>query len=190
MNVANQLTVGRIALALGVVWSLLNPGLGWHEIALSLFFLAILTDAADGYLARHLHRESPFGKVADPIADKLLVLGTLIALAKHRTLHIPLWGVVLILVREFLVAGLRILASAQQGRIISAQTWGKQAMAIQSACVLTILAILIIVERVSSAPAWLHALPYALTITAALSAWYSGFLYFRESRHWLEKSWE
>ena len=188
MNLANQLTMLRVILALAVFWALMHGSPQSHIAAFFLFGAALLTDWIDGYVARATHTISVFGKIADPIADKILILGALIALIRTRELEIPLWGVFLIISRELLVGGLRILAGSQ-GKVPAAESWGKWKMAVQSLSVLAMLAVLVCRELFPRSPAWLMRLPYHLTILCVLVAWYSAALYFRQSRRLLERSW-
>jgi CDP-diacylglycerol--glycerol-3-phosphate 3-phosphatidyltransferase len=188
MNLANQLTLLRVGLALAMFTALMQGGSGWHMAAFGLFLAAILTDWVDGYVARRTGTISAFGKVADPIADKILVIGALIALLHDRELSIPEWGVFLIIIRELAIGGVRILASSR-GKVPAAQAWGKLKMGVQSVSVLLILAIQVLNERDSRVPRWLLRLPYLLTILCVIVAWDSAYRYFRESRRLLEKSW-
>lgn len=188
MNLANQLTVLRMALAVAMFAALMQRCAACHPAAFLLFLAAILTDWIDGYVARVTHTISAFGKVADPIADKILVLGALIALLHTKELEIPLWGVFLIIARELLIGGIRILSSSQ-GNVPVAEAWGKWKMGIQSVSVLAMLGVLVLRERWPGAPPWLLRLPYPLTVLCVAVAWGSAYLYFRQSRKMLEKSW-
>jgi CDP-diacylglycerol--glycerol-3-phosphate 3-phosphatidyltransferase len=105
-------------------------------LAMILFFLAAVSDAADGYIARSLNQTSLFGKFADPIADKLLIAGALIALLQLGELGA--WAVMVIIAREFLVTGLRILAISE-GQAIGASFLGKAKTISHVALVLAIL---------------------------------------------------
>lgn len=98
------------------------PGTVFKILALAIFAVAALTDAVDGYLARSLREVTTFGKLADPIADKVLVAAALVSFVEFGELRaIP---VIVILAREFLVTGLRIFAMAE-GVVISASSLGK-----------------------------------------------------------------
>jgi CDP-diacylglycerol--glycerol-3-phosphate 3-phosphatidyltransferase len=187
MSLANQLTLARIAMALGTFIGLTQPHPVWHLIAFGLFIAAVVTDWVDGYVARATQTTSAVGKVADPIADKILVLGTLIALTRMH-LGIPLWGVFLILARELLMGGLRLLTAAH-GKVPSAERWGKVKMGVQSGCVLAMLAILLVLERYPDSPNWLGKLPYPLTLVCVYFAWQSAYRYWRQSRAAIEKTW-
>lgn len=190
MNLANKLTLLRIGLAVGVFLALTHSESSFHVVAFFLFLAAVITDWIDGYVARKTHSISAFGKVADPIADKILVLGTLIALIRSKELEIPLWGVFFIIARELLIGGMRILTSAQ-GHIPVAEPWGKWKMGIQSGSILVMLAILVLLEQMTSPlfGAWLARLPYYLTILCVAVAWSSAYQYFKQSRKVLEKTW-
>lgn len=187
MNLANQLTILRMTMALAMFLALMHHGQRYHFAAFFLFLAAVLTDWIDGMVARMTGTISPFGKVADPIADKILIVGALIALT-YTDLGVPRWGVFLIIARELLIGGLRILDTAQ-GKLPSAQSWGKWKMGVQSGCVLVMMAVLVVDERMAPAPSWALRLPYYLTILCVLAAWNSAYLYFRQSRKMLEKSW-
>ena len=188
MTLANQLTVLRVFLALAMFVALMRPDPASHLAAFALFLAAVVTDWIDGWVARATNTMSPFGKVADPIADKILVIGALIALIRTKELPIPLWGVFLIIARELVIGGVRILASSQ-GKIPAAEQWGKVKMGVQSGSVLAMLLILVLSERLDAVPAWLTQAPYYLTVLCVLVTWGSAVMYFRQSRRMLEKSW-
>ncbi len=187
MTTANQLTLLRIPLAAAVFLALLCRTPVIHPAALGLFLAALATDALDGWLARKTGTVSDFGKIVDPVADQILILGALIALLKHRELGVPFWGVFLTLARELLMGGLRAV-TATKGGIIGAQRWGKWKMAIQSAAVALMMVILILSEHLAL-PAWLMALPWHLTVLCALAAWISAALYYAQARGLLKSSW-
>ncbi|MBS3786661.1 CDP-diacylglycerol--glycerol-3-phosphate 3-phosphatidyltransferase [Candidatus Bipolaricaulota bacterium] len=118
-NLPNALTVFRILSVPFVMFLLLS---GFNLAALALFLFASVTDLADGYLARKYDRTSPFGKFADPIADKLLVSAVFITFIQLGKLTaVP---VVVIISREFLVTGLRLLGATVE-KVISASWFGK-----------------------------------------------------------------
>ena len=99
-----------------------------HVIALVVAVLAGLTDLADGYLARKYHVESDFGRLMDPLADKIFITATFVMMLDYDM--IPGWVLIVILAREFMVTGLRTLASSKNV-IISADRWGKMKTATQ-----------------------------------------------------------
>ena len=136
MNLPNKLTVFRVILILPFVVLLLG---GYHEwrwftavfsgimeyvdyIALAIFIIASLTDLADGKIARKYNLVTNFGKFMDPLADKLLVCAALIALTEMG--RIPSWIVIIIISREFIISGFRLIAS-DNNVVIAASYWGK-----------------------------------------------------------------
>ncbi|MBE6405728.1 MAG: CDP-diacylglycerol--glycerol-3-phosphate 3-phosphatidyltransferase [Lentisphaerae bacterium] len=93
-----------------------------HIIAYVVAILAALTDFFDGFLARKFHLESDFGRLMDPLADKIFVVGTFVTMAEFMLM--PGWIIIVVLTREFMVTGLRMLAT-KKGIVISADKWGK-----------------------------------------------------------------
>ena len=123
MNLPNKLTTLRvIMIPFFVVFMLADMGRTGDYIALALFCLASLTDFFDGYLARKNHLVTNFGKFMDPLADKLLVGSAAICLIEMG--HIPAWVVVILISREFIISGFRLIA-ADNGVVIAASMWGK-----------------------------------------------------------------
>lgn len=136
-TIPNQITFARIAsVPLFMLLVLSKTSIG-AILALVLFVLAAISDAVDGYLARSLKQTTLFGKFADPIADKLLVAGALIAFVQSGELTAA--PVMVIIAREFLVTGLRILAIAE-GKVIPASLMGKLKTISHIGLVLVILA--------------------------------------------------
>ena len=123
MNTPNKLTILRvIMIPFFVVFMLADMGRTGDYIALALFCLASLTDFFDGYLARKNHLVTNFGKFMDPLADKLLVGSAAICLIEMG--RIPAWVVVILISREFIISGFRLIA-ADNGVVIAASMWGK-----------------------------------------------------------------
>ena len=124
MNLPNKLTVVRMVLVPFFVASLLlsgsNESLKW--VALVLFVVASLTDFLDGYIARKYNLITNFGKFMDPLADKILTISGMICLIELG--RIPSWIVVIIVAREFIISGFRLIA-AENGVVIAANYWGK-----------------------------------------------------------------
>ena len=124
MNLPNKLTVVRMVLVPFFVAALLlsktNDSLKW--VALALFVIASLTDFADGYIARKYNLVTNFGKFMDPLADKILTISGMICLVELG--RIPSWIVVIIVAREFIISGFRLVA-AENGVVIAANYWGK-----------------------------------------------------------------
>ena len=124
MNLPNKLTLFRVVLIpFFVVFMLVNvTGNTDKWIALIIFIIASLTDLLDGKIARKYNLITDFGKFMDPLADKLLVCSALICLVSLS--KIPAWIVIIIIAREFIISGLRLIA-ADNGRVIAASYWGK-----------------------------------------------------------------
>ena len=122
-NVPNALTVLRIGVIPVLFLLLLSPGPVGSLVIAVLFVLAALTDILDGYLARKYHVETVVGKFLDPIADKLIINAAMILMIPIG--RIPAWIVVIIIMRDFIVDGIRSIASSD-GLIIQASTLAKQ----------------------------------------------------------------
>lgn len=119
MNTANKITLLRIVLVpVYVVLMLLDKPIA----ALIVFILAGLSDSLDGYIARHYNQITDFGKFADPLADKILILSALLLFVQFG--QMPAWCAILILTREFAVTGLRLVA-VEGGKVIAAGISGK-----------------------------------------------------------------
>jgi CDP-diacylglycerol--glycerol-3-phosphate 3-phosphatidyltransferase len=138
LNVPNVLTVLRILLVPVLVVALTTGGLkDGDTIAAIVFALASITDGLDGYIARSRKSITTFGKVMDPIADKMLITAALIALVSlHR---LAAWVAMVIVAREFAVSSLRVAAAAE-GAIIPASILGKVKTVIQVAAVMALIA--------------------------------------------------
>ena len=122
MNTANKLTLLRVIL-IPVFLVVLYLDFPFHMlIALMIFILASVTDFLDGYIARHYNQVTDFGKFMDPLADKLLVSSALICMIEMGML--PAWIVIIIISREFIITGFRLIA-AEGGLVIAASWWGK-----------------------------------------------------------------
>ena len=121
MNIANKLTLFRVFLVPIFIMSLLFLGIN-NILGFLIFVIASLTDMLDGYLARSRNLVTTFGKFMDPLADKLLVQSALICFLAKGLL--PAWMVIVILSREFIISGFRLVA-ADKGIVIAAGIWGK-----------------------------------------------------------------
>ena len=123
MNLPNKLTMFRVILIPFFILFLLVPITAFDKwIALGIFIVASLTDLLDGYIARKYNLVTNFGKFMDPLADKLLVCSALICLIELD--RIPSWMVIIIIAREFVISGFRLIAS-DNGVVIAASYWGK-----------------------------------------------------------------
>jgi CDP-diacylglycerol--glycerol-3-phosphate 3-phosphatidyltransferase len=131
-NLPNLLTLVRILAVPVLVWILADPTPMTTLPAFVIYFVATMTDVLDGWLARRYGLITPLGKLLDPLADKLLVVSTLIMLAMAaRTPSLPAWLIVVIVGRELAVTGLRSIA-ASEGVVLAAEASGKFKMVLQS----------------------------------------------------------
>ena len=119
MNLPNKLTIFRVILVIPFVALMLN---GYDLWAVAVFIIASLTDLLDGKIARKYNLITDFGKFMDPLADKLLVCAAMICLVEMGRL--PAWMVIIIISREFIISGFRLVAS-DNGVVIAASYWGK-----------------------------------------------------------------
>ncbi len=130
MNLANKLTIFRMILVpimviipfLGINSEILGIPLTYIIIDM-IFIIASITDKLDGYIARSRNQVTTFGKFLDPIADKILVLVAMIMLVEFGKL--PAWIPVIVLAREFIVSGYRLIAVEKGGKVVAASVWGK-----------------------------------------------------------------
>ena len=111
MNIANKLTISRIVLTFVFMFFLFSKGLASKVLALAVFAVASWTDFLDGFLAKKRNEITDFGKLMDPIADKILVIAAFLAFVEMKL--IPAWIVVIIVFREFTITGLRLIALAK-----------------------------------------------------------------------------
>lgn len=130
MNLANKLTIFRIILVpfmviipfIGIQGEIFNIPIPLLIIDL-IFIIASITDKLDGYIARSKNQVTTFGKFLDPLADKILVLSAMIMLVEMD--KIPAWIPIIVLSREFIVSGYRLIAVEKGGKVIAASKWGK-----------------------------------------------------------------
>lgn len=167
MTTANKLTLLRIAL-IPVFLALMYFIFPGHRLAaLAVFIAASLTDYLDGYIARHYNQVSNFGKFADPLADKCLVMAALCMLVAEGSL--AAWILAVVLVREFAVSGLRMVA-VEEGRVIAAAWSGKIKTASTMVCICLML---------FGVPGWLNLLCELVILVTTV---YSGVEYFWKNR--------
>lgn len=173
MNLPNKLTILRIILVPVFMWFLLlrNYYPGYSEaLALITFIIAALTDGLDGYLARKNENVTKFGKIVDPLADKLLITAALIAFVAMR--EISAWVAIIIIGRELAITGLRAVA-ASEGVVLSANKWGKMKTILQISAIIAI----IIHPQIVFFP---EILAQILLWIAVIITVYSGYLYFKQ----------
>ena len=136
MNLANKLTIFRIILVpimviipfLGINGEFLGVPIIWFIID-AIFIVESITDKLDGYIARKRNEITTFGKFADPLADKILVLAAMIMLVE--AMKLPAWIPIIVVAREFIVSGYRLIAVEKGGKVIAASFWGKLKTATQ-----------------------------------------------------------
>jgi len=167
MNTANKLTLLRVALipVFLIILYLDFPGANWA--ALAVFLLASVTDSLDGYVARHYNQVTNFGKFMDPLADKVLVMAAMCWFVGQGRMWA--WALAAVLLREFAVSGLRLVA-VERGRVIAAAWSGK----IKTACTMVCLCVMLVFDT-----GWLNVLCWALIL--AVTVW-SGAEYLIRNR--------
>ncbi len=121
MNTPNMLTLLRVILIPFYMWAMLS---GAYTVAIIIFAVASLTDQLDGYLARKNNQVTTFGKLMDPLADKILTISALVCLLGIGAAYINSWVAMIIIARELIVTGIRQLAMGEN-KVIAASKWGK-----------------------------------------------------------------
>jgi CDP-diacylglycerol---glycerol-3-phosphate 3-phosphatidyltransferase len=162
MNLPNQLTLWRLVLVFPFVWLL---SVDWHwskTIALLLFLVASFTDYADGYIARRFSLVTVFGQLMDPLVDKIMIVSAFICLVASGDL--PAWAVIIIVSREFLITGLRLI-SISRGRTLPAERLGKHKTAWQ---IITVVYYLLL-KSINEAP-WVRLSPGTQNLASAIGA--------------------
>jgi CDP-diacylglycerol--glycerol-3-phosphate 3-phosphatidyltransferase len=177
MNWANRLTLSRLLLTVLFVLALNSSWQYARTSALIIFLIAGLTDFIDGEIARRYGVITNFGKLMDPLVDKIMMAAAFISLVPLKA--VPAWAATTVVARDFLITGLRLMASAE-GRILPAESLGKQKTSWQIITVIFFLALLSMAElRYASETstwwlrAWHEAGPILVWITVALTI-YSG----------------
>ena len=167
MNTANKLTLLRVILipVYLLMWHL--DFAGNNIVALVIFIVASVTDFVDGYVARHYNQVTDFGKFMDPLADKVLVLTSMICFCAMG--RFPAWALVIVMAREFAVSGLRLVA-VDNGRVIAAG-WSGKVKTFSTMVCLCLMHLPI--------PDWLG---WVCIIVIAATTLYSGVEYFAKNR--------
>ena len=189
--------MGRMGLSLAIFALILSQTF-WTEIAaLFLLTVASISDGVDGAIARRTKTTTSFGAIADPFADKLLVMAVFLAFASIKELSVPLWAVFLILLRELTISTLRVLA-ALHGDVMKAEAAGKIKTTIQLITAFTIMVLLVLIVwgRKHGLPAPLaeivtlaKPISWWLTVVTAFFTLISGAIYLYNHRALLYKSW-
>lgn len=172
MNLPNKLTFTRLVMAIPFIYFLQESNVGGWEyraVALVLFIIASLTDFFDGYLARKYNLITDFGKIMDPLADKILVISALVIFVDLK--YIPSWMSIIVIAREFLISGIRMLAAAK-GEVIPAGKLGKYKTTSQM--------IVIMIMMLFGPNEYNY---YLMLIPVILTLW-SGFEYTTKSKHY------
>lgn len=165
MTTANKITIARVVL-IPVFLVLAYSGLMYW--ALAVYIIACLSDMADGYIARHYNQISNFGKFADPLADKMLVLAAMCFFIENG--QMPGWAVAVVLFREFAVSGLRLIA-VERSRVIAAAWSGK----IKTGCTMVGLGAMMLFPQV-------NLVNIICTVIIIITTVYSGVEYFYVNR--------
>lgn len=167
MNTANKLTMLRVILipVYLVIWYL--DFVGNNYAALAVFIIASVTDFIDGYVARHYNQVTDFGKFMDPLADKVLVITSMICFCAMG--RFPAWALVIVVAREFAVSGLRLVA-VDNGRVIAAGWSGKVKTFSTMVCLC-----------IMHLPVW-NWLMWVCVIVIAVTTLYSGVEYFVKNK--------
>jgi CDP-diacylglycerol---glycerol-3-phosphate 3-phosphatidyltransferase len=190
MNLPNYLTLSRIGILFVIAACFFESWPGSATLAFFLFILASLTDWLDGYIARRYNMVSDFGKLMDALADKVLIVGMFIVLLSVQ--EIPQWTVYLILVimgREFLVTGLRLIA-ASKGQVLQAEKAGKIKTVTQIVCICIFMLHRVMtddfkyfgIELEPQYIGWIYQTGLIVFVLAAVLTFVSGYGYM--SRYW------
>lgn len=186
MNLANRLTMSRILLTFVFMFFLFCHGLLFKVLSLVVFSLAALSDFFDGMIAQRGNMITDFGRLMDPIADKILVLAAFAAFVQLQL--IDAWMFMIIVSREILITSLRLFA-LNKGKVLSAARAGKHKTVLQMLVIFTILGFILIKEIVLKYytwnPAWENVFRqgifYLMLLTVGLTL-YSGLAYLWENR--------
>ncbi len=194
MTVANRITLARLALSIAIFFLIIQKTFYLDFLALIVLIVATISDYVDGKIAKSTNTTTKFGAIADPFADKVLVMACFLAFASIKSLNIPLWAIFLIIIRELTVSTLRVLA-ALQNYVLKAEAAGKFKTLIQFISIYLILMILTVKSMpqnyfgLKTAVAKAPHLPYYLTAFAALVTVISGVIYIYTHYKILKSSW-
>jgi CDP-diacylglycerol--glycerol-3-phosphate 3-phosphatidyltransferase len=198
MTLANRITISRMLSSLVIFVLIISRSFTLQISAAVLFTIATISDLIDGIIARRTNTTTSFGAIADPFADKILIMAVFLAFTSIRELNVPLWAVFIILVRELTISTLRVL-SALHGEVMKADKWGKFKTFVQMFSASIIMIIMLVKTwlktNVSSNKYFLFlssnadAINYFLTIFTALITLISGVIYIYNHQKLLRKSW-
>ncbi len=198
MTLANRITLSRMMMSLIMFVMILTQTLWSVIIAFSLLTIAAISDYIDGAIARKTKTTTSFGAIADPFADKILIMAAFIAFASVKDLNVPLWAVFIILLRELAISTLRVLA-ALQGEVMKAERSGKLKTLTQIISVFVIMLLLffqiLFKGNFPQIPFFtpilvnLGQIVYWITVFVAFVTFISGILYLSNNMRILRKSW-
>ena len=178
MTFPNRLTLLRFGLAVTFLVSLLNyDRIEWLVVALFLFVAAGITDLYDGILARRYDQETDFGRLMDPLADKLMTLVAFVYFMEIPELSWPAWLVIIVLGRELAVNSLRTLAAVRK-QVLAAATSGKYKTTVQMAGIFLVLLGLIFFRLQLVEYLWLNGVSWTAMLLTLIVTIYSGVEYF------------
>ena len=149
MNLPNRLTIIRLILVPVFVFLMSMDHLATYVLAYIVFMVASITDYWDGRIARERNLITNFGKLMDPLADKVLMAAAFVMLMEVPVLTVPGWAIVAIIAREFLITGARSVA-APGGKVLAANIWGKVKTVMQMTYIYTFLFLAIVAKLVES----------------------------------------
>ncbi|MCK4935683.1 MAG: CDP-diacylglycerol--glycerol-3-phosphate 3-phosphatidyltransferase [Elusimicrobiales bacterium] len=198
MTLANRITLSRMMMSLVMFVMILTQTVWSVAIAFSLLTIAAISDYIDGAIARKTKTTTSFGAIADPFADKILIMAAFIAFASVKELNVPLWAVFIILLRELCISTLRVLA-ALQGEVMKAERSGKLKTLTQIISVFVIMLLLffqiLFKGNYPQIPFFtpilvnLSQIVYWITVFVAVITFISGVLYLSNNMRLLKKSW-
>ena len=198
MTLANRITLSRMMMSLVMFVMILTQTVWSVAIAFSLLTIAAISDYIDGAIARKTKTTTSFGAIADPFADKILIMAAFIAFASVKELNVPLWAVFIILLRELCISTLRVLA-ALQGEVMKAERSGKLKTLTQIISVFVIMLLLFFqilfkgnypqLPYLTPILVNLNQIVYWITVFVAGVTFISGVLYLSNNMKLLKKSW-
>ncbi len=191
MNIANRLTVARIVLTFVFMFFLFCHGLGAKVLAMLIFIFAALSDLFDGMIAKRNNLVTDFGKLMDPIADKILVLSAFVAFVQMQL--VEAWMFLIIISREILITSLRLFA-LNKGKVLSATRTGKHKTVSQMLAIFFILGFIVLKESMLTFFTWnpnweklFRQGIYVFMFFTVMLTLYSGLSYLWQNRHVITK---
>lgn len=196
MNLPNKLTIFRILLVPLIViipfFHIKGAFIGVpieYLVILILFIIASITDKLDGSIARSRNQITTFGKFLDPLADKILVLSVMVMLVEFN--KIPAWIPIIVLAREFIVSGYRLVAAQKNGEVIAANIWGKvktttQMIAIPLALIDRYSFAAFIDSNLTGGYLFMNIVSTLFMLVAVISTIFSGWTYLKNSKELLK----